>query len=35
MKKLIYLPIDIDVEWPDEAMIIDWFHHHKLLDTDY
>lgn len=35
MKKLIYLPIDIDVDWPDEAILIDWFHHHKLLDTDY
>lgn len=35
MKKLIYLPIDIDVEWPDEATLVDWFHQHKLLDTDY
>lgn len=35
MNSLIYLPIDIDLEWPDEAKIIDWFHHHKLLDTDY
>jgi hypothetical protein len=34
-KKLIYLPIDIDVEWPDEAVLIDWFHKHKLKDTDY
>lgn len=35
MKKLIYLPIDIDVEWPDEAVLVDWFHRHKLSDTDY
>lgn len=35
MKKLSYIPIDIDVEWPDEAVLIDWFHTHKLLDTDY
>lgn len=35
MKKLIYLPIDIDVEWPDETMLVDWFHNHKLLDEDY
>jgi hypothetical protein len=35
MKNLVYLPIDIDVEWPDEATIVDWFHNHKFLDTDY
>ncbi len=32
---LAYLPIDIEVEWPDESLIVDWFHNHKLLDTDY
>lgn len=35
MKNLIYLPIDLDVDWPDEATLVDWFHQHKLLDTDY
>lgn len=35
MKKLVYLPIDIDVDWPDEDLLVDWFHQHKLLDTDY
>ena len=35
MKKLAYLPIDIDVEWPDETLLLDWFNNHKLLDTDY
>lgn len=35
MKSLAYLPIDIDIDWPDESQIVDWFHKHKLLDTDY
>lgn len=35
MSKLAYLPIDIDVEWPDETLLLDWFENHKLLDTDY
>ena len=32
---LAYLPIDIEVEWPDEAKLLDWFENHKLIDTDY
>ena len=35
MKHLAYLPIDIDVEWPDEELILKWFEDHKLLDDDY
>lgn len=35
MKKLVYLPIDIDVEWPNEELLLKWFDEHKLLDTDY
>jgi hypothetical protein len=35
MKKLAYLPIDIQVDWPDEDKLLKWFEDHKLLDTDY
>ena len=35
MTTLAYLPIDIDVEWPDETLLLEWFQDHKLLDTDY
>jgi hypothetical protein len=35
MKKLVYLPIDIHVEWPDENKLLKWFNDHKLIDTDY
>ena len=34
-KELAYLPIDIEIDWPDEEKILDWFNAHKLLDTDY
>lgn len=33
--KLAYLPIDIPVLIPDEKLVLDWFEHHKLLDTNY
>lgn len=32
---LAYLPIDIEVAWPDEDKLLSWFENHKLLDTDY
>ena len=35
MKHLAYLPIDIDVQWPDEDVLLQWFEDHKLLDDDY
>lgn len=35
MKHLAYLPIDIDVEWPNEELLLQWFENHKLLDNDY
>lgn len=32
---VIYTPIDIEFEVPDEQSIIDWFHAHKITDTEY
>jgi len=32
---LAYLPIDIPMPILDEQKLLDWFEHHKLLDTDY
>lgn len=32
---LVYLPIDIPCQVPHEEKILDWFHSHCLLDTDY
>ena len=32
---ILYTPIDIEFEMPDEHDIIEWFHSHKIQDTDY
>lgn len=32
---VIYTPIDIEFDIPDEHEIIEWFHENKITDTDY
>ena len=32
---ILYTPIDIEFDMPPEQDIIDWFHQHKIKDTDY
>ena len=32
---LAYTPINIYCPIPDQALLLEWFHTHKLLDTDY
>jgi hypothetical protein len=32
---VIYTPVDIEFEIPDEQEVIEWFHKHKITDTDY
>jgi len=32
---ILYTPIDIEFEMPNEQEIIDWFHEHKIQDTNY
>jgi len=32
---ILYTPIDIEFEMPNEQEIIDWFNEHKIQDTDY
>jgi hypothetical protein len=32
---VIYTPIDIEFDVPDEQEIIDWFHANKIVDNDY
>jgi len=32
---VIYTPIDIEFEMPEEEDIIDWFRDHKITDSDY
>jgi hypothetical protein len=32
---IIYTPIDIEFEIPDEQEIVDWFNNHKIKEKDY
>lgn len=32
---ILYTPIDIEFEMPNEQELIDWFHDHKIQETDY